>query len=214
MTNRWGSEVQATRWRHRGYRDVRLLLGAVLVLGSAAFGAALLAAQDDRTAYWSVAADVRGGEPVRADQLVSSPVRVDDAQAAHLLAADDDLPARLEELRWARDIPAGALVERSAMMADRGAAADLPLMVADGAAPDDLARGDRVDIWVGPAPGGDQRQKASRVLENVPVLSAGGADLAAGAATRTVVADVSGATLTAAMMGTLSTGHVTLVRVS
>ncbi|MEH3034018.1 MAG: hypothetical protein PGN07_08245 [Aeromicrobium erythreum] len=89
------------------------------------------------------------------------------------------------------------------------AAAELPLVVAPGAAPTDLVRGDRVDVWTGPGPGDDTGLPARRVLGGVPVVSVGRGS----GGGRTVVVDVGRRPLAPAVVAAVGAGHVTLVRV-
>ena len=70
------SSVRADRLRVRPWTDPRLLLGVLLVLGATVLGARLVAMNDDTTTYWSVAHDVRAGERLSSDHLVSSKVRL------------------------------------------------------------------------------------------------------------------------------------------
>jgi hypothetical protein len=95
-----------------------------------------------------------------------------------------------------------------------GEVTQLPLTIASGAAPADLSRGDRVDVWVGPGPGDDAGQDAERVLRDVRVVSSGGSGTVRGAPSRTVVVDVPDAELTGSVVSTVAAGHVTMVRVS
>lgn len=164
--------------------------------------------------YWTVGEDVVAGDPVRTGQLVESKALLDAPAADGALRVDDELPAALKELAWSRDVGAGTLLARDALApADGAASTELPLAVATGAAPQDLRRGELVDVWVGPAPGEDPAQAATLVLEAVPVVSTGGGSgLEGGAGSRTVLVDVAPAELAGDLVGRVSAGHVTLVR--
>ena len=185
------------------------------MLGSTTLGAAAVAAAGNSTGYWSVRADVRAGDPVTRSDLVAAEAHVPDGSARHLVAVDEPLPARLDQLVWSRDLEEGALVT-TASMRTTGAqkVTELPLTVMAGAAPADLGRGDRVDVWVGPGPGDDAGQEAERVLGGVRVVSSGGAGAIEGAPSRTVVVDVPADELTGSVVSTVAAGHVTMVRVS
>ena len=204
-----------TRLEHQPWRDPRLILGVLLVLVSTVLGAAALAAGSSTAGYWAVRSGVRAGDPVERTDLVRAEAHLPDDAARHLLPTDEALPARLDDLVWARDVGDGALVTRAAL-ADRhhGGVTELPLTVTSGAAPADLRRGDRVDVWVGPGPGDDTGQKSDRVLRDVRVVSSGGAAAVRGALSRTVLVDVSDAELSGAVVSTVAAGHVTIVRLS
>lgn len=208
-------QPRPARLEHQPWRDLRLLLGVLLVLVSAVLGAAAVAAGSNSTGYWAVRSDVRAGDPVERTDLVAADARVPAGAARHLMRTDDPLPGRLKELVWSRDVGEGALVSRTAMANRRaGGVAELPLTVTSGAAPADLARGDRVDVWVGPGPGDDPGAKSVRVLGGVRVVSSGGSAVVRGAPTRTVLVDVSDAEVNGPVVSTVAVGHVTMVRVS
>ena len=209
------SRPRPTRLERRPWRDPRLILGVLLVLVSTVLGAAAVAAGSSSTGYWAVRTDVRAGDPVQRSDLVRAEARLPDDAARHVIRTDEALPARFADLVWARDIGDGALVTRSALTTrEAGSVTELPLAVTAGAAPTDLRRGDRVDVWVGPGPGDDATQKASRVLRDVRVVSSGGSAAVRGAPSRTVLVDVSGADLSGSVVSTVAAGYVTMVRVS
>lgn len=202
----------ARRLPGRTWRDPRLLVALVLVLGATVGGARLVASQDDTVAYWAVADDVRAEGPVSADQLEPVRVRLDDDVARHYLTADE--PPPLEGRVWARDVPAGALVDAAAFAhAATSDGHELPLRVEEGAYPADLSAGDRVDVWAGPAPGQGGAEPADRVLSGARVVTAGEADPALGQTARTVVVAVGSDALQAQVVAAVSARHVTLVRV-
>lgn len=219
MTNWRGpggsGRTSAQRLRIRPWRDPRLLIGLLLVLGATILGARLVAAGDDTVEYWVVSSTVATGDPVTRDSLETTRVRLSSATQDSYLRADEELDAPLEGLIWAHSVPAGSLVGKDALVplasTNRG---QLPLSVAEGAAPADLARGDLVDVWVGPGPGDEPKGRAARVLESVRVIESGG-DAAArsGALAQTVLVDVEHAELSGSVVSTVAAGHVTLVRV-
>lgn len=204
-----------SRLEHQPWRDPRLVLGVLLVLASTVLGAAAVAAGSSTTGYWAVRSEVRAGDPVERTDLVKTDAHLPDAAARHLMRTDEPLPARLDQLVWARDLGDGALVSRATLASDQaGGVTELPLTVASGAAPSDLERGDRVDVWVGPGPGDDAGEKSVRVLSDVPVVSSGDSAALRGAPSRTVLVDVSDAELSGSVVSTVAAGHVTMVRVS
>lgn len=206
--------VAARRLEVRAWRDPRLLAGVLLVLGCALVGGWLWAAGDDSVQVWSAARDTVAGDPVERDDLTVTSVRLGDA-TEHYLRHDEPLPESLDALVWSRGLTAGALVERSALV-PRGErdASELPLNVTAGALPDDLARGQLVDVWVGPGPGQDPNAASRRLLERVRVVATGADGTASGGTlARTVLVDVAAESLDDDTMSALTTGHVTLVRV-
>ena len=219
MTN-WrgpgGSGRTTSRLRLRPWRDPRLVLGVLLVLAATVLGARLAAAGDDSVEYWAVRSAVTAGDDV--SQAVLEPVRVRLTGSAGdtYVRADEEFSAPLDDLVWAHALAPGSLVSKQALVARAGVArAQLPLSVTQGSAPADLARGDLVDVWVGPGPGDEAGAEAVRVLTSVRVLQSGDeAAAASGSLAQTVLVDVDGERLGTGVVGTVAAGHVTLVRVS
>jgi hypothetical protein len=193
------------------------VLGVLLVLGATVLGARLAVAADDRVEYWAVASSPAAGDEVSPDDLRPAKVVLPADAARRYLRTDETLDARLDDLVWAHGQTSGSLVSRDALVpAAATRHAQLPLGVAPGSAPADLSRGDRVDVWVGPAPGsGDvSTTEAVRVLQGVRVLRSGGDAIAAGgSAGRTVLVDVEASRLGSDVVSRVAAGHVTLVRV-
>jgi hypothetical protein len=209
------NRARTARLEHQPWRDPRLILGVLLVLVSTVLGAAAVAAAGSSTGYWAVRSEVRAGDPVKRSDLVPAEAHLPDDAARHLLATDEALPALLDDLVWARDLGDGALVTRTALADQRNDdVTELPLTVTSGAAPADLQRGDRVDVWVGPGPGDDASEKSVRVLLDVRVVSIGGSAAVRGGPSRTVLVDVSDAELSGSVVSTVAAGHVAMVRVS
>lgn len=192
------------------------MLGVLLVLGATVLGARLAAASDDTVEYWSVRQDVRPGDPVQDDDLEPTRVRLSGGAADKYVRTDEEFAAPLDDLVWAHDVASGSLVGKSSLVARSSQLRhQLPLSVTDGAAPADLARGDLVDVWVGPGPGEEPDTKAKRVLESVRVLQTGGeAAAASGALAQTVLVDVDSEQVRRSVVSTVAASHVTLVRVS
>lgn len=219
MTN-WrgpgGSGRTAPRLHLRPWRDPRLILGVLLVLGATVLGARIAAAGDNRVEYWSVRSEVAPGDVVDRDDLQPARVRLSEASESAYLRADQEFPASLDELVWAHQLQPGSLVGRQSLVArSTTETAQLPLSVTQGAAPDDLARGDLVDVWVGPGPGDDRSLETLRVLEGVRVLQTGGeAAAASGSLAQTVLVEVDASQLATEVVGSVASGHVILVRVA
>lgn len=206
----------STRLRIRRWREPRLVLGVLLVLGATVLGARLAAAGDDSVEYWAVRSSVTPGDGVTRDELAPARLRLSGAVAENYIRTDQEFDAPLEELVWAQQLAPGSLVGRESL-APRSTASgrELPLNVAQGSAPADLARGDLIDVWVGPGPGDEQGAAAVRVLESARVLRSGDdAAAAGGSLTQTVLVEVDAEQLETSIISTVATGHVTLVRVS
>jgi hypothetical protein len=206
----------AQRLRIRPWRDPRLLIGLLLVLGATILGARLAAASDDTVEYWSVRSSVAAGDPVSRDALQATRVRLSSATKGSYVRTDEEFAAPLGELVWAHAVPEGSLVDKTSLVPRSSTTRNqLPLSVADGAAPADLDRGDLVDVWVGPGPGDEPADKARLVLESVRVVESGedGAALS-GSLAQTVLVEVDETQLQSSVVSTVAAGHVTLVRVS
>jgi len=188
----------------------------LLVLSATLLGARVAAVQDDSTEYWALRTSVAPGDTVTQESLLTTRVRLSTRAGPNYLRADEEFAAPLDELVWSREVAAGSLIDRGALTRKQASTrSQLPLSVAVGASPADLARGDVVDVWVGPGPGEDSGTKATRVLESVPVVQAGdGSASLASSSTRTVLVDVDDAQLQGSVVGTVGSGHVTLVRVA
>jgi hypothetical protein len=200
---------------HR-WRDPRLWVGLVLVAASVLVGSRLLATADDTVGVWAAAHDVAAGTPLTADALVVRRVRFADAAAAsaYLPASRPPAPGAVLD----RDVAAGELLPRSAVGAADAAAFELPVVVSAAGAPDDLATGDVVDVWVAPPVGSPTARPAVRVLDAVPVVGTTRSSGPLGdAATRQVLLGLGkdaadGAGELDAVLGRIATGSVVLVR--
>jgi hypothetical protein len=211
------SGVRAERLTLRPWADLRLLVGVLLVLGATVVGARLVAANDDTVEYWSVAADVQTGDPLSSEQLVATRVRLDQTTASQYLRVAADLPAAVADLQWDHDVSAGALLDVAALVRrDRDTVRQLPITVVEGASPQDLSRGDLVEVWAAPtSAASDDLQPSTRVLGPVRVLQAGAdAGSVGGSLARTILVEVSASTLTGEVVSTVGSGRVTIVRLS
>jgi hypothetical protein len=195
------------------WRDPRLWVGLVLVAGSVLVGARLLAAADDTVGVWTAARDVGAGAPLTREALVVRQVRFTDARtAAGYLRADRPLPAGAVA---GHDLAAGELVARAAIGTDAGAAFEVPVVVDDAGAPEDLRVGDIVDVWVTPPEGSYGEGPATRVLTRVPVVGTTRSSGPFGdAATRQVLLGLEqdAVTLLGPVLGHTAAGAVVLVR--
>lgn len=109
----------ATRAQPPGWRDPRLWVGVAIVAVSIIAGARILGAADESVTVWAAARDVAPGDTVRADDLVSTPVRFgDESVLDHYLLTSDPLP---DDLLLARGLGAGELVPAAALGSGEGA---------------------------------------------------------------------------------------------
>lgn len=193
-----------------------MLIGLLLVLGATILGARLAAAGDDTVEYWSVRSSAAPGDPLTRESLEVTRVRLSSASEDNYVRIDEELAAPLEDLVWAHRVARGSLLAKDAVEPRaRTTRSQLPLNVAEGAAPADLDRGDLVDVWVGPGPGDEPERKAQLVLESVRVVESGDAAAAlSGSLAQTVLVDVEESQLRGTVVSTVAAGHVTLVRVS
>ncbi|MCC9173132.1 SAF domain-containing protein [Arthrobacter sp. zg-Y179] len=138
-----GAEPAAARLRKPSWRDPRLLLGILLVLGSIAGVVTLVDSADRTTEVYAVKHDIAPGAPIGAEDLVAVPVRLGNAEALYLPIAAG-LPENAvagAALREGELVARSALVERDAL--DRkpvGLRVEDPL-------PASTEAGSRVDIW-------------------------------------------------------------------
>lgn len=205
--------IRARRLRFQRWRDPRLLAGIFLITTTVIIGSFLFAAQDNTQRYWTLAEPVVAGEAVDAGALRSTEVRLGTRAEKHYIAVSEELPARLDELVWARDFGEGELVLESALVPAKRADAELPLSVTAGSFPADLRRGEIVDVWVMPKAAQKSDEQTKRVLSGVAVVSTGSeAQAIGGSLASTIVVAVDRDSLKPEAVAALSAGRITLVR--
>lgn len=169
----------ATRVVRPGWRDPRLWIGVLLVVGSVVLGARLLASADDTVAVWAVSSERGTGTPLTEEDLVVQRVRFSDTDAfERYFPADEALP---DGLVLTRAVGAGELLARSAVGSeDRDPVLQVPLAVDPQRVPPDVATGSVVDVWitdgsaVADRPGAPvkDREAAGPALSEVTVVAA------------------------------------------
>lgn len=192
------------------WKDPRLLLGIVLVLTSVVLGARVIASFDDAERYWALAHDVRAGDTVAPEQLIAVDARLAGGDAAYL-RVDEELPARLDELRWSTDVSSGALVAQDYWQDQAELSVlEVPVLAQVGALPHDLTAGDLVDVWV--SLGDEAAADTVQIWSAVRIASVGDpAETMAGLG-RTVLLAVEDSAPSGADLGRLAAGDVLLVR--
>jgi hypothetical protein len=170
----------AVRLPGRRWRDWRLVVGVVLVLGSAAAGALALAAADDTVAVWAARTDLVDGADLSAADLNLVSVRIEAPVNPYLTDAIPDgyvlvRPVGVGELVAASDIaPASEVAGESRLVA---------VAVSPDGLPGALRAGDTVDVWLVPDDLALAETAATLLLEAVSVASVPVIDSGFGAST-------------------------------
>jgi hypothetical protein len=135
--------ASAPRLRRPGWRDPRLIVGLVLLFGSVAAGARLVAEAGQLRAVYAARTALPPGTALTADVLRVVRVRVEGSGAGYL-DANSPLPAGAVLVRTVGE---GELIPMAAI----GSSASLnvrPVVIPfDGQPPRGLAAGGRADIW-------------------------------------------------------------------
>ncbi len=136
--------MQNKRW----FRQVRLLMGLLLVTGSATAGWFLMSEAQSSEPYVVLAADVARGQPLGAESTAE----------VFLGGASDDIglvqPSELPELAdyvAVSDLVAGDVLRRSDLDLPMPSGATRFNVEVDTGGADWLARGTTVEVWVSPA---------------------------------------------------------------
>ncbi|WP_146361426.1 hypothetical protein [Arthrobacter yangruifuii] len=138
-----GAEPSAARLRKPSWRDPRLLLGILLVLGSVAGVVTLVDSADRTTEVYAVSRDVPPGTPLRAGDLLAVPVRLGSAEELYLPVASG-IP---ENSVAGAALRKGELVARSSLVEpDQLDRKPVGLRIED-PLPASTEAGSRVDIW-------------------------------------------------------------------
>lgn len=202
----------ANRQRPDRWRDPRLWIGALLVLGSVVIGAKVLAAADETVAVWSLDHDVSAGLAISGSDV--RPTRVhftSPADQGRYWLADEPLP---DQARLTRDVGAGEMLAKAAVSTDPAAVPhQLPLGVTAAGLPAGVAAGDHVEVWAVPKPD-DARSRPQLVLDDVAVLSVGDTSLTGLGSDRQVVVALPESADTAAVLDRLNGTTAVLVRIT
>lgn len=203
---------QARRLERPGWRDLRLVIGALLVLLSVAGGARLVAGLDETTPVYAASRDLLPGQPISAEDVVAVDVRLDEALARYVDGSADLAPGT----HLVRAVTAGELVPAAALGTARQALDRTVSVPVETSALQTLATGSVVDVWVSRRDGqalgeaylDPELLLAGAVVERVPQEGAGlGAGLGRSSVAVVVPADRVGDVIAAVDQGS----RVTLV---
>ena len=151
----------AARLRKPSWRDPRLLLGILLVLGSIAGVITLVDSVDKTTDVYAVQHDIPPGSPIRGEDLVAVPVRLGGAEQ-HYLTVTAGVPAGAVAGTVLRE---GELVARSAL-AGPGSLNRKPVgLRMDDPLPASTDAGTRVDIWAAMPSTGNGFDEPKQLIE-------------------------------------------------
>lgn len=197
---------QARRLERPGWRDLRLVVGLLLVLLSVAGGARLVASLDETTPVYAAARDLLPGQPVTSQDLVAVDVRLDDALARYVDGSADLTPGT----HLVRAVAAGELVPAAALGTARQALDRTVSVPVELSALHTLSTGSVVDVWVSRRDGealgeaylDPQLLLAGAVVERVPQEGTGlGAGLGRSSVAVVVPADRVGDVIAAVDQG-------------
>lgn len=132
------------RLERPGWRDLRLVVGVLLVLLSVAGGARLVSSFDDSSPVYAAARDLLPGQPLGPDDLVVVDVRMADPLPRYV----DGSSALAPGTHVLRGVGAGELVPAAALGTARQALDKTVSVPVDPATVRGVAVGSVVDIWV------------------------------------------------------------------
>ncbi len=127
-----------------GWRDLRLVVGLLLVVLSVAGGARLVSSLDDTHPVYAASRDLLPGQPVEEGDLVAVQVQLGEATSGYLDAADPVSSGTY----LLRGVSAGELVPAAAVGTQREALDKTVNVPVDGSAVSGLQAGTAVDVWV------------------------------------------------------------------
>jgi len=141
---------RANRARMPRWFDLRLGLGVILVLGSVAVGARVVAAADDTTAMLVATEDLAPGQALSGEVVEASDVRLAGAADLYLTGQVGD------GYVVTRHVSAGELLPRAAVapLAELEELRYVTVPLDSAETPSGLRSGDLVDVWLVPAEAG------------------------------------------------------------
>lgn len=135
---------QARRLQRPGWRDLRVVVGLLLVLLSVAGGARLVAGLDDTTPVYAAARDLLPGQPVSAQDVVTVDVRLGEGSSRYV----DGATALATGTHLLRPVAAGELIPAAALGTAREALDKTVSVPVDTRSAGTLSTGSVVDVWV------------------------------------------------------------------
>lgn len=180
----------ARRLHPPGWRDLRLLVGVLLVLLSVAGGTRLVMSLDDTTPVYAATRDLLPGQVVSTEDLEVVQVRLGEPLQRYLDGAQQVAPGTY----LVRGVAAGELVPAAALGTARQALDKTVTVPVDPSVLPGLSTGALVDLWVSPRDPGavgtayldPQLLLAGAVVDQVP-QQAGGLGAGLGRASISVV---------------------------
>lgn len=207
-----GAPRPARRLERPSWRDLRLVLGLLLVLLSVAGGIRLVSAFDDTTPVYAAARDLLPGQPVTSGDVLAVDVRMGEELARYVDGSAPIQPGTY----LIRGVATGELVPAGALGSARQALDKTVSVPVDMVAARSLVAGAVVDVWisrrdpgaVGEAYQDPVRLLAGAVIDSVPAQGKGlGSGLGRSSVQVVVPADQVGAVIGAVDQG----ARVTLV---
>jgi Flp pilus assembly protein CpaB len=176
----------ATRQSPARWLDLRLIGGILLVVIAVVVGASVVSDAQGGQLVWAAARDLPAGTVLRADDLTTRSVRLDDAADRYI-----DASAAPAGHVVVRSIGSGELVPLNAIARETSETTErlVSVPVEPNHFPSGLARGQRVDVYVvrGALPDSFAVDGSPEVvLQDVAVADVGGGDRGFGAAVGTV----------------------------
>lgn len=209
----------ALRLRRPSWRDRRLLIGLLLVLGSTVLGARLVGGDEHLTEVWVSRLDLASGTTLQTDDLELRGLPLAGLGSGYLSGTDESPVGRL----LVRDVVAGELLP-AASVAPPGSDADhdgsagatrvVSVPVDPWHMPADLSRGERVDVYVSAARGAVASVEPRVVAAGAVVVrvETAGGRFGAGGGSEAVLLAVPGSDV-ARLVGGVADGTVDVVRV-
>lgn len=139
----------AARLRKPSWRDPRLAIGILLVLGAIVAGTWLVTSAAKTTGVYAAASALVPGQTLQASDLRVVEVRLENLEDTYLLADPD----AVDGLVVTRTIAAGELVPLSALATDASLQVRAVSLQLDGLVPDGVVAGSVVDVWFTPKTG-------------------------------------------------------------
>lgn len=156
----------ARRLRPPSWWDLRLLTGALLVIGSTVAGTLVVSAADRSVLVWALTRDVAASTVLAADDVRPVRVRLFDSTPGYLDVASSPAGRSV-----ARALSAGELLPASVLEDGRpGLVVNLPVRPENAPA---VTRGQAVDVWAGTRDCGPRRVLAAAAVQEVRTDDAG-----------------------------------------